>query len=108
MATLLITALVGLVIPALVALVTKEALPTKVKALLLLLFSTASGVVAGLAATPPHSWTEWQAVLVSILVTFVSAAASDVAAWRPTGGTAAVTRATERFGFGPRSPHSLP
>lgn len=93
MSALIITALVGLIIPALVALVTKETLPAWAKSLLLLLLSTAAGILAGVTGSPPQSWTEWKTVLVAILVTFVSAAASQFAVWQPSTGALAHLRA---------------
>lgn len=109
MSALLITALVGLVIPALVALVTKETLQAWAKSLILLLLSTASGILAGVAGNPPHSWTEWKTIIVAILVTFVSAAASQVAVWAPKTGAfahlrALIDRKTGTIGIGPASP----
>lgn len=93
MSALLITALVGLIIPALVALVTKEKLAPWAKSLILLLLSTTAGILAGLTGNPPHSWTEWKTVIVAILVTFVSAAAAQYAVWEPQTGALSHLRA---------------
>jgi hypothetical protein len=108
MSALLITALVGLVIPALVALVTKESLPPWAKALILLLLSTASGVLSGVVGSPPATWAQWQAVLVAIVVTFVTAAASQYAVWAPDTGAFAhlrafIDRRTGSVGIGRRN-----
>ena len=98
-----VSMLVGLGIPALVALITREALPAKVKALLLLLLSTATGILSGLVTNPPQSWSTWEHVLLNIVLTYVAAAASLIAGWIPTGANKAIERATDRIGFGPRS-----
>ena len=92
MSALLITALVGIIIPALVAIVTKESLPEPAKGLLLLFLSTASGVIAGFVATPPSSWAQWQAVLASVFVTFVASVSSDYAADKTGDGRALTER----------------
>lgn len=108
MSALLITALVGLIIPALVSLVTKETLPQWAKMLLLTLLSTASGILAGITGNPPSTWAQWQAIIVAILVTFVSAAASQFAVWQPKTGafahlSAAIDRHTGKVGLGRRA-----
>lgn len=113
MSALLITSLVGLIIPALVALVTKETLPQWAKALILLLLSTASGVLAGLTGNPPATWAQWQAVLAAIVVTFVSAAASEFSIWAPGTGAlahlrAVIDRHTGRVGIGASPTASVP
>lgn len=100
MSQLVITFLVGLVLPALVAFVTKETLPQWIKSLILLFLSTVAGVISGLAASPPASWHQWQAVLVAIFVTFVSAAASDHSLWTPSGALSAISSRTRGFGIG--------
>jgi hypothetical protein len=103
----LIACLVGVAIPAVVAFITKEALPEAVKALILLFLSTATGILSALASTPPAGWAQWQHVLISIVVTFVAAAASQYAAWKPTGAHAVIAKASAGFGIGPKQgvPH---
>lgn len=99
-ATLLLTFLVGLVIPALVALVTKENLPQWAKTLILTLLSVVAGTLAGLVSTPPSTWAQWKLVLVSIAVAFVGAATSGHL-WQP--ALASIARATRAFGIGKKA-----
>jgi hypothetical protein len=93
--------LVGLVLPAVIALVTRESLPDHVKVLMLVFLSTVSGVVSSLLGAVPTTFNAWEHVLLNILMTFLSGAAADIAAWRPSGATKRISGATERFGLGP-------
>lgn len=97
----LITMVVGLLIPALVALVTKESLPARAKVLIVLLLTTASGVLSGIESAPPSSLSGWEHVVLNILMTYVSAAAATVAPWIP-GSTFVehIERLTSDFGIG--------
>jgi hypothetical protein len=78
-ASTLITMIVGLVIPALVVLVTKESMPPRVRALLTLFLTTTAGVLTGLASSPPSTLSQWEHVAVNIVLTWVAAAAAEVA-----------------------------
>lgn len=98
--TLLITIAVGIVLPWLVAFVTKEALPQKIKAMILLLLATAAGVVSGLVSNPPVGWAQWEQVLLTIFVTFVAAASSDHVSDQ-TEINKAINHGTAKFGIGP-------
>jgi hypothetical protein len=96
--------LLGLVFPALIALVTKESLPPHTKVLILLLLTTISGVLSSLLGSVPTTLAGWEHVALNILMTFLAAAAADVAGWKPSGATKAIIRHTSGFGIGPKTP----
>lgn len=101
----LLSLLVGLGIPALVAFITRESLPEKVKALILLFLSTASGLISALVTNPPTGWSTWEHILLNIVLTYVAAAASLVATWVPIGANKAIHAATDKhFGIGKYDP----
>jgi hypothetical protein len=106
-ATLLITIGVGIVLPWLVALITKESLPPQVKAAILLLLSIAAGVIGGLVSTPPTTWAQWQQVLLTVFVTFVAAFSSEYMSDR-TNLTPGINHATAKFGIGAPAPKADP
>lgn len=96
--------IVGVVIPAAVALVTRESLPPWVKEALLLLLSTATGVVTAVVTSPPTTLSGWEHLALNVLVAFVAAEASDLAQ-RKTGTVTAIHAATDRhFGLGRYDP----
>lgn len=100
LSALLITIAVSIVLPWLVAFITKESMPQNIKALILLLLATATGIVSGLLTNPPATWAQWQQVLLSIFVAFVAAASSNHFN-EHTGATPAISRSTSNFGIGP-------
>lgn len=99
----LITMLIGVGIPAIIALITKQRLNAKVKVLLTLFFTTVSGVLTSLLGAVPNSLTAWEHVLLNILMTYLAAAAADVAGWIPTGAKKAIEDGTRDFGIGPKT-----
>lgn len=101
----LIAALVGLVIPIAVAAITREKLPTRFKAYILLFFSTATGILSGLTTNPPTGWSQWEHVIGNIIIAFIAAAGADYGGWHPTGVRDRVTARTASFGIGPREPN---
>jgi hypothetical protein len=93
--------LVGILIPALVAVVTRQTLPAWFKEAALLLLSTASGIVSAAVTNPPTNLSGWEHVALNILITFAMAEASDLAQSKA-GTTATLHRLTDRrFGIGP-------
>lgn len=96
----ILTMLIGLGLPLLVALVTKDVAPAWVKVGLLALLSAISGAVTSLAGTLPTTLTGWQHLALNILMTFAMAVAADIGAWKPAGTTPAITRKTSHFGLG--------
>jgi hypothetical protein len=99
-ASTLITLFIGFVIPLATAAVTKWGVPKWLKALVTLFLSTVTGVATGLATHAPANLSQWEHVLLNIGVTFIAAAAADFQAWDPFKTTAAIGRATPKFGFG--------
>lgn len=99
---IIVTMIVGVLIPPLVSFVTREALPTPIKEGILLLLSTAAGVISGLATSPPGTLSQWEHVVLNILVTFVTAEAAHYAGHK-SGTLAAIHRATDpHVGIGPK------
>jgi hypothetical protein len=99
-ASTLLTMLVGVGLPLLVAAVTKESLSVRSKTLILAFLSAVSGILTGIIGHVPVGLNAWEGVGLDILLTFVTAAAADIKAWEPTGVTPAVARKTARFGIG--------
>ncbi len=93
---------VGTLLPALTALVTKESLSPRVKALVLACLSAVTGVLSGFLVTPPHGTAEWEQIAGAILVAWVTAGASFVAGWQPTGAIKTIETRTSTFGLGKR------
>jgi hypothetical protein len=102
--TTLVSLLVGMVLPALTAVVTKEHLPAWIKQAVLLLLATVTGVLTSLIGAVPTTVSGWLAVLTNIALTFVAALAAQFGLWEHTGAGPAITRATARFGIGPKPP----
>lgn len=96
--------LIGLGLPLLVALITRQTLAPWLKVGLLALFSAISGAVTSLAGTLPTTLTGWQHLALNILMTFAMAVAASSGAWKPAGTVAAIDRRTSRFGIGPAGP----
>lgn len=96
----IVTMLIGLGIPLLVALVTKARLSAPWKVLISLLLTTASGVVASQVGASPPSLSGWAHIALQILMTYLSAAVSYLATWKPSGVAEKLNRSTKDFGFG--------
>jgi hypothetical protein len=97
MTALIISAVVGVFLPALVALVTKEHLPTLPKQVVLILLASVTGVASGLAGSPPSGLNQWEHVGISILIAFVAAVQSQFGASEV---HAVVGRKSASFGIG--------
>jgi hypothetical protein len=97
---------VGLGIPLLVALLTREHLGGPWKALIALLLTTVSGVVASQIGAAPPTLAGWGHIALEVLMTYLSAAVSYLATWKPTGVTAAIESRTANFGIGPTQPRA--
>lgn len=96
---------VGVLVPALVALVAREHLPVRAKAILTLVLTTTSAVVASVVSWPTNS-SGWWHLAYTWLMTVISAVGSLVASWvpqsPPANVVAAIHRATDpHFGLGP-------
>lgn len=100
--------LIGTVLPALTALVTKEHATDRVKALLTALLSGVTGAVSGFLITPPQGMAQWEQVIGSIAVTWVTAFVTYAAGWKHTPVIAAIARWTRHFGFGGHPPPPPP
>ena len=90
--SLLLTALVSLFIPWLVATVAHATAPAGVKAVLSLVLNAANGIVMGFLSDPHF---DWQHGVLYIAEGFVIATATHFGLWRPvdiTGSTGAIAR----------------
>lgn len=94
---------VGTILPGLTALLTKEKLSPKLKTLFQALLAGVTGAVSGFLINPPAGTSQWEQIAGAILVSWVSAGATFVTGWQPTGAVAAITKATANFGIGRRS-----
>lgn len=92
--------LVGLLIPLLIAFVTKARLGQPWKALIVLFFSTVAGVIASQVGPVPASLSGWGHVMLSVIMTYLAAAVSYMATWKPTGVSTKINEATADFGIG--------
>ncbi len=103
----IVTMIVGTLIPAAIAFVTRASLPAKVKTGLSLLLVALSGVVATVVTWPTTSSGWWHLVL-NVLMTFATAAAADPSLWgKPVTSSYVVTlhaRTDRRFGIGHYDP----
>lgn len=77
-----ITMIVGTVIPAVLAFVTRATLPAKIKTVLTLFLVAVSGVVATIVTWPTNSAGWWHLVL-NVLMTFATTAAADPSLFGP-------------------------
>jgi len=96
---------IGIGIPALAAVITKAGLSPKLKVLVLLFLSTVVGVVSAVIAELPTTANGWWHLLLTVLMTYATAAVSQVQGWIPSGATKAIHRATDPYiGIGPAAP----
>ena len=96
----IVTMLVGLLIPLLVALVTKARLSAPWKVLISLLLTTASGVVSSQVGASPPSLSGWGHIALQIVMTYLASAVSYLATWKPSGVADSINRVTKDFGLG--------
>lgn len=76
-----VTMVVGTLIPAAIALITRASLPSKAKTILTLFLTAVSGVVATIITWPTGGSGWWHLVL-NVLMTFATAASADPSLWR--------------------------
>lgn len=100
----IVAMVISLGIPLLVTLVTKTALSAPWKQLILLFFTTVTGVVTSLLGTLPTSLNGWEHLLLNVLMAYLAAAVAYLISWKPTGVIDALSRSTKDFGIGPSNP----
>lgn len=98
--TTLVTLAIGLFIPAVTAVVTKDGLAPWAKQAVLLGLSAVSGVLSSIVGAVPTTWAQWSGVLLNIALTWLAALAASASTWAETGGVAKIHKATARFGIG--------
>lgn len=96
--------LVGTVLPGLTALVTREHASVRLKALLTAVMAAVTGGLSGFLTAPPHGWPQWEQVISSIAVAWITAVFTYLGAYKPTGLSSYLTRRTAGFGIG--EPHT--
>jgi hypothetical protein len=104
----IVAMIVSLGIPLLVAVIAKEALGPPWKALITLFLTTAAGVIASQIGAASPSLAGWGHVGLDVLMSYLTAAVAYLATWKPAGVTAAIHRATDPFGIGPKQPSHIP
>lgn len=99
----LISFVVGLVIPALTSLVTREHISQKLRALLTAMLAAVGGGLTGAIGSPPAGWHQWQTILWGIGLAWVSAGVIYFTGYNATGPSVArfVSAKTASFGIGP-------
>lgn len=98
-ASSLISVVIGIVIPGLTALITKEHASDRLKAFLTALLAAVTGGLNGALTALPHGWTQWEAILWQIFVAWVAAGVAYLTGWKPTGASNTVTKKTATFGL---------
>jgi len=98
--SLALAVVVGVIIPGLTAVVTREHASDRLKGLMTGLLSGLSGGLLCAFTSPPVNVREWVLVLEVIGLTWVSAVVSYLLAWKPSGASKAVAAATSGFGVG--------
>jgi small basic protein len=96
---LIVSMLVGVVIPVLIALVTTKAMSAGLKAILLALLSALAGFVTEWLASPDDF--NWQIAVLTWFQTFIIAVATHFGLWKPTG----VTQRAQEIGVTSKEEH---
>ena len=96
----LITLLLGVVVPGLTALITKDTASVRLKALLSALLAAVAGGLTGYITTPPANVHQWETVLLGIGFAWITAGVAYLTGWKPTGAAAYIDRKTHKVGFG--------
>jgi len=94
----------GVIVPILVALLTKMRAPSSVKAVVNAFLSAVAGA---LATVIPGDW-QWKPFAVAALSTWAVSVATYFGLWKPTGVSATVQQATTNVGLGPVRPSTQP
>lgn len=102
-----ITMIVGTVIPAALAVITRASIPAKAKTVVTLLLTAISGAVATIV-TWPSTGNGWLQLVLNVLLTFATAASADPSLWGKVTATtyiAGIHNKTDRhFGIGRYDP----
>ncbi|MDE1904849.1 MAG: hypothetical protein KGH75_00175 [Rhodospirillales bacterium] len=96
---LLAALVIGTVLPALTAVVTKDTASAKLKAALTAGIGALTAAVTTALYAPPHGGTAWEELAAAVAVSWAASAVAYFAGWKPTGAVAAIHRRTARFGL---------
>ena len=91
----------GTIIPAITAAVTSYASNVKTKALVAVGLSVIVGIIDTVLTTPPQGTAQWEALIGSMLITWIASSSAYIAAWKPSRVAADINERTASFGFGP-------
>ena len=94
---------IGIVLPGITTLVTRETASPRLKAFVAAAMSALAAAATTALTTPPHDVTGWEELIVVTLVSWVTAGGAYFLGWKPTGATKALARATAGFGITDRS-----
>jgi predicted membrane channel-forming protein YqfA (hemolysin III family) len=100
----IIALFLGTIIPGLTALVSRDTASPKLKALLTAMLAAVAGGLSAALTTPPPNVAQWESIVLSILLAWISAAAAYFFGWKPSGASDSIQRHTASFGFGPTTP----
>jgi hypothetical protein len=100
----LLALILGTIIPAATALIAKQHASPKIKALLNAMLSAIAGGLSGAFLAPPHGIAQWEQIVYTVLLAWISAGAAYITGYVPTGAAAAISKATANFGIGPSTP----
>jgi hypothetical protein len=100
---ILLSLLVGAVIPGVIALITKKTTSVALKAAVTALLSVLSGAFSLLVFVPLHGVYQWEQFIVVVALSWLGAGVAYYVAWKPTKAAEAIANRTARFGFGPKN-----
>ena len=103
----LLSLLIGTVIPGVTSIVTNGGASTKLKALITAGLAAVTGALTSILTTTPHGTAQWEQIIATMLVAWIAAAAAYSFGWKVSGATSRLETATRTFGFGPRLPADL-
>lgn len=104
----LLALVLGTVIPAVTALITKAHLALRLRALLSAMLAAIASGLSGAYLSPPHGVGQWEQIVWTILLAWVAAAAAYVTGSPQQVVTQAVDRIAPNVGFGPKAPPEAP
>ena len=96
--------LLGVIIPALTALLTKSGAPAWVKVVVNLFLAAVVGGISGALNGGTLTVAHWQAIAISIALTWIMSVASYFGLYQKTGAAQKISAKTAAIGFGPADP----
>jgi small basic protein len=105
----LISLIVGLVIPAVVSMITKENISQGLKVFVTACAAALTGGLSGAISSTPHGWVEWEAIAWPIALAWIGAAVTLLTGYAPVS-IKWLSHKTAGFGIGSNvpPPHTPP